>query len=147
MPPACVYGCWCERLRPSLGTIDQQNGLVSLYIHANHNCLNDTSSSTVHMKCVAQTHQHPTRSLLCRPSDTRCQSPESAQKLRQTGKHTRIAHVYIHNLYLLYIYVMYCKGRTSSCYCLTFGYKCLFLKRPCWPQWSIVVSILPFWTY
>lgn len=69
-PSCCVYGCWCEPLRQTLGTIHQQNGLVSLYIHTNHNCLNDTSCSMVHMKCVTQTHQHTTRTLLCRPFDS-----------------------------------------------------------------------------
>lgn len=78
-PSSCVYGCWCERLGQNLGTIHQQYGLVSLYIHTNHNCLNDTSFNMVHVKCVTQTHQHPTRTLLCRPFDSRCQPLKSAE--------------------------------------------------------------------
>lgn len=76
---SCVYGCWCEHLRLNLGTIHGQNGLVSLYINTNHNSLNDTSFSTVHMMCVIQTHQHPTCTLLCQLFNGRCQSQRSAQ--------------------------------------------------------------------
>lgn len=76
---SCVYGCWCERLRPNLKTIHGQNGLVSLYIDTNHNSLNDTSFRMVHMMCDTQTHQHPTSTLLCQLFNGRCQSRRSAQ--------------------------------------------------------------------
>lgn len=56
--PSCVYGCWRERFRQRRGTIHPQGDLVSLCIHTNHICLNDTSFSMGHMKHVTQTHQH-----------------------------------------------------------------------------------------
>lgn len=116
--PSCVYGCWRERFRQRRGTIHPRGDLVSLCIHTNHICLNDTSFSMGHMKHVTQTHQH----LHCvAPSDT------GAQMCKKLEQNT--------NIYM-FIDRLYGEGRTVAC-------KCLFVCRPSGTLRSIIV-LCPF---
>lgn len=125
--PSCVYGCWRERFRQRRGTIHQQGDLVSLCIHTNRICLNDTSFSMGHMKHVTQTHQHPTPTPLCCPSD-------SGALLTANVKETGTKHKYVYRNQL------YCEGRTLFRYCFAFKCKCLFVYKSSGTLWSIIVS-------
>lgn len=131
-PSSTVYGCWCECLRTGRGTIHQQNDLVSLYIYKNHNCLNDTSFSTVHTKCATKKSINIPRGLYCAGPRTvvPCQSFESAQTWNEPeNTYKRAGHVYKHNLR--------CERRSILCRCFVFRCKCL---QPSWALWSSFVS-------
>lgn len=84
--PSCVYRRWRERFRRHCGAIHQRGDLVCLCTHTSHICLNDTSVSMERMKHVTQTHQHPTPTPLCHPSDSSALSAaQMCKKLEQNA--------------------------------------------------------------